>query len=376
MTINVSSAVLLKHLLPVYGVIVSKPVTPILSNFLFEVKEEGTVLYVTASDLQNTVVTELPVNASEDISICVPAKLLIDTLKNLPEQAITINIEVESFSIEISSDYGHYKLAGENAIDFPKIPTLSKADTFQIPADVLAAAVTYTMFCASNDTMRPAMTGVYMTVTDKNTTFVATDGHRLVRYRRDDLYSEEFLANLILPKKALAMLKATLPDESSAVNMSFNATSIFFQFGNIKLISRLIDEKYPDYEAVIPASNPNIMTVQRAELLSSLKRISIYSTSSHQVRLKITEDELHLSAEDIEFSNEAAESIKIEYDGDPMEIGFTATYLIEMLGNISSNIVDVQLMAPNKPGILIPKNQDENEDILMLIMPVMLSHYV
>jgi len=374
MKFSVSSSALLKHLSSIHPVIVSKPVMPILANFLFEITDG--VLHVTASDLQNTMSTELPVDAREDISICVPAKLLLDTLRNLPEQAISMNIELESFSIELTSEFGTYTLAGENAIDFPKLNKLAKANSIQIPSNVLAKAIAYTLFCTSNDSMRPAMTGVLMQINETRTTFVATDGHRLVRYFRDDIQSEDALGNFILPKKALNLIKSTIADDGSMVDMQYNASNAFFNFGDIRLTCRLIEERFPDYEAVIPASNPFTLTIQRQELLNSLKRIEIYSSSSHQVCFKVDEALLNISAENIEFSNKANENITVEYEGDTMEIGFTATYMIEMLNNLDANILDVELMAPNKPGIIIPRNQVENESLLMLIMPVMLNNYI
>jgi DNA polymerase-3 subunit beta len=374
MKFSVSSSALLKHLSYINGVIVNKPVMPILANFLFEIADG--VMTATASDLQNTMSTQLSVDAKEDINICVPARLLLDTLRNMPEQAISLNIELESFSIELTSEFGIYKLAGENAIDFPRLNKLAKADSIQIPCNVLQKAVSYTLFCTSTDTMRPAMTGVLMQINETRTTFVATDGHRLVRYYRDDIYSADALGNFILPKKALMLLKATLPDDGTMVDLQYNAANAFFNYGDIRLVCRLIEERFPDYEAVIPASNHFTLTLQRLELLNSLKRIVVYSPSSHQVRFKMSDTDLNISAENLEFSNEANEDLQVEYEGDPLEIGFTATYMIEMLNNLEANILDIELMAANKPGILIPKNQDENENVLMLIMPVMLTNYI
>jgi DNA polymerase-3 subunit beta len=370
----VSSSFLLKQLSAINGVITTNPVVPILENFLFEINE-GT-LKVTASDLQTSMITELEVEAKEDGSIAIPAKILLETLRNLPEQPVTFTIDEGTYSIEISSDNGRYKLSGENATDFPKVPSVSDGYSVNISSDILSRAINNTIFATSNDELRPAMTGVYVKLDETNTTFVATDSHRLIRYRRVDITSD-MGHNMIIPRKALTLLKATLPSENTNVALEFNASNAFFDFNNVKMICRLIDERFPDYENVIPVDNNNVMTINRAELLSSLKRIAIYANkTTHQVRLKITGSELMVSAEDLDFSNEANERLSCEHEGEDLEIGFNARFLIEMLTNIESNEVSFRLSEPNRAGILIPSDKDEAEDILMLIMPVMLSSYV
>lgn len=370
----VSSSYLLKQLSTINGVITTNPLVPILDNFLFEIKD-GT-LTVTASDLQTSMITELQVESKEDGNIAVPAKILIETLKNLPEQPVNFNIDTETYSIEISSDNGKYKLSGENATDFPKAPVVSNGFSINVSSDVLMSAINNTIIATSSDELRPAMTGVYFNITDTNTTFVATDGHRLVRYRRVDIATEGN-ESLIIPRKALTLLRSSLPSENVNVNIEFNVANAFFNFGNFKMISRLIDERFPDYENVIPLDNDNIVTIDRQELLSSLKRISIYANkATYQVRFKVAGSELQVSAEDIDFSNEANERLSCEHGGEDIEIGFNAKLLIEMLGNIYSEKVNIQLSAANKAGLIVPDDADENEDILMLIMPVMLNSYV
>ncbi len=369
----VSSSALLKQLSGINGVITTNPVVPILENFLFEIAENK--LTVTASDLQTSMITELEIESKENGSIAVPARILMDTLKNLPEQPVNFTVDEETYSIEISSDNGRYKLAGENATDFPKVPSVTNDFSVDLSSDVLGRAVNYTIFSTSNDELRPAMTGVYLNLSDTNSTFVATDGHRLVRYRRDDVASENGTA-IIIPRKALNLLKATLPAESTNVSLEFNMANAFFKFDNLKMICRLIDEKYPDYENVIPVDNNNIMSIDRNEFLSSLKRIAIYANkTTHQVRLKITGSELQISAEDLDFSNEANERLSCEHDGEDIEIGFNARFLIEMLSNLESKEIELQLSASNKAGLIIPKDKEDTEDILMLVMPVMLSNY-
>lgn len=370
----VNSAYLLKQLSNINGVITTNPVVPILENFLFELDKGG--LTVTASDLQTSMITEIQVESKEKGSIAVPARILLDTLKNLPEQPVTFSIDESTYSIEIISDNGRYKLSGENATDFPKVPNVSNDFTAEIASDVLARAVNNTIFATSNDELRPAMTGVYVNLGDKNTTFVATDGHRLVRYRRADVKSENG-SSIIIPRKALNLLKATLPTENTEVSLNFNLSNAFFKFGNIRMICRLIDERFPDYENVIPATNSIRMTIERSDLLGALKRISIYANkTTHQVRLKITGSELQISAEDLDFSNEANERLSCEHDGEDIEIGFNAKFLIEMLSNLDSNKIALTMSAPNKAGVILPAEKDAEEDILMLVMPVMLNQYV
>ena len=370
----VNSSYLLKQLNAINGVITTNPVVPILENFLFEIA--GGTLTITASDLQTSMMTELEVEAKEDGSIAIPAKILLETLRNLPEQPVNFTIEESSYSIEISSDNGRYKLSGENATDFPRVPTVSDGYSVNISSDVLGTAISNTIYATSNDELRPSMTGVFLKLDETNATFVATDSHRLIRYRRVDIVSD-MSHSMIIPRKALTLLKATLPSEVTNLAMEFNTSNAFFDFNRIKMICRLIDERYPDYENVIPADNENNITIGKAELLSSLKRIAIYANkTTHQVRLKITGSELMISSEDLDFSNEANERLVCEHDGDDIEIGFNAKFLIEMLGNISSDQLTFKLSAPNRAGLIEPSNKNENEDILMLVMPVMLNNYV
>jgi DNA polymerase-3 subunit beta len=370
----VNSSYLLKQLSNINGVITTNPVVPILENFLFEIDKSS--LTVTASDLQTSMITEITVESKEKGNIAVPARILLDTLKNLPDQPVTFSIDESTYSIEISSDNGRYKLAGENATDFPKVPAVSNDFSATISSEVLARAINNTIFATSSDELRPAMTGVYVNLGEKNTTFVATDGHRLVRYRRTDIKSDNG-NSIIIPRKALNLLKATIPTENTDVSIDFNMSNAFFKFGNIRMICRLIDERFPDYENVIPSTNPIKMTISRTDLLGSLKRISIYANkTTHQVRLKITGSELQVSAEDLDFSNEANERLSCEHEGEDIEIGFNAKFLIEMLTNLDTDQIKLNMSASNKAGVIFPSEKEKGEDILMLVMPVMLNQYV
>lgn len=369
----VSSVALLKQLQSINGVITTNPVVPILENFLFEI-EDG-LLTVTASDLQTSMTTQMGVEAKENGNIAVPARILMDTLKNLPEQPVTFTIDDETYSIEISSDNGRYKLAGENATDFPKVPQVDNGFNVKLSTDLLASAIGNTIFATSNDELRPAMTGVYVNFSDTNITFVATDGHRLIRYRRVDVTSDTNMS-IIIPRKALNLLRATLPAENLDVDMEFNGSHAFFSFGNIRMICRLIDERFPDYENVIPGDNNNHVILEKASFLSSLRRIAIYANkTTHQVRLKITGSEMQISAEDLDFSNEAQERISCDHTGEDIQIGFNARFLVEMLSNLDSKEVKLSLGKPNRAGLIVPTTKDDAEDILMLVMPVMLSSY-
>ncbi|ADY54303.1 DNA polymerase III, beta subunit [Pseudopedobacter saltans DSM 12145] len=369
----VSTTTLLKHLQSVSGALSSSAVLPILENFLFEIKEGN--LIISATDLQTSMITSLAVEAKEGGKIAVPSKILLDTLKTLPEQPIAFSVDEQTYAIEISAGDGKYKLSGENGEDFPKIPTVDEASTVNLPASALSEAINKTIFAVSNDELRPAMTGVFCQLSPQDITFVATDAHKLVRYRRKDTKSESS-TSFILPKKALNLLKSALPSEDVNVAVEYNSTSAFFKFANISLICRLIDERYPDYEAVIPQNNPNKLILDKSLFLNCLKRVVIFANkTTHQVRLKISGSELHISSEDLDFANEAHERIGCQYNGEDMEIGFNAKFLIEMLNNISGDEVTLEMSTPNRAGLLFPSVTDENEDVLMLVMPVMLNNY-
>ncbi len=369
----VSTSTLLKQLQSVSGALSNSTVLPILENFLFEIKDGN--LTISATDLQTSMTTSLTVEAKENGRIAIPSRILLDTLKSLPEQPIAFNIDDTTFAIEINAGDGKYKLSGENGEDFPKIPVVENASSVNLPASVLAEAINKTIFAVSNDELRPAMTGVYCQLSTSSLTFVATDAHKLVRYRRKDAKAAS-TASFILPKKALNLLKSALPSEDINVSVEYNSTSAFFKFSNINLVCRLIDERYPDYEAVIPKNNPNKLTIDRQAFLSSLNRVAIYANkTTHQVRLKINGSELNISSEDIDFANEAHERLSCQYDGEDIEIGFNAKFLIEMLKNLAGEEVMLEMSTPNRAGLLLPQNGDENEDVLMLVMPVMLNSY-
>lgn len=369
----VSSTSLLKHLQTIAGVLNTSNTLPILDNFLFEV--ENKVLTLHASDLETTMTTTLDVEAKDKGQIAIPAKLLLDTLKTFPDQPLTFSIDQKKFGIEISSDYGKYKLTGYNGSEFPKVPTLESPSSVKIGAEVLANAINKTIFATGNDELRPVMSGVFCQFSTKDLVFVATDAHKLVRYRRKDAKAGKN-ASFIIPKKPLNLLKNILLATSAEVTLEYNDSNASFNFDGINLVCRLIDGKYPNYEAVIPKENPNRLTVDRSGLLGSVKRVSIFANkTTHQVRLKISGSELTISAEDLDFANEANERLTCSYEGDDMEIGFNSRFLLEMLSNISTAEVIMEMSAPNRAGILLPSQpENEGEDMLMLVMPVMLNN--
>ena len=369
----VSSSSLLKQLQHLSGVLTTNSALPILENFLFEINKNQ--LTISASDLETTMSTKLQVESKESGNICIPARLLMDTLKTFSEQPLTFSIDPKKNSIEIVSDYGKYKLTGFNGEEFPKIPEIESPSTFELTCDALASAINKTIFATGNDELRPVMSGVYFQLGTDSITFVATDAHKLVRYTRTDSKAK-FNATFIVPKKPLNLLKNLLAVSEGKVKIEYNNTNAYFTFDNVSLICRLIDGKYPNYEAVIPKENPNNLTVSRSSFLSSLKRVSIFSNkTTHQVRLKMAGSELNVSAEDLDFSNEAAERLTCQYVGDDMEIGFNSRFLVEMLSNVESEDISVEMSAPNRAGILKPAASDnKDEDLLMLVMPVMLNN--
>lgn len=368
----VSSNALLKHLQQINGVISANTVLPILEDFLFNI-DKGK-LDIFATDLETSMSTSMEVESNDKHIVAIPARIITDILKSLPEQPIAISIDEVSNAVELTTDNGKYRLAGENGADFPKMPTVEGDSTIEIPADVLFDAINKTLFAVSADDLRPAMGGVYFLLNANGITFVSTDAHKLVKLARTDISGFESETSFIVPKKALGLLKASLPQTNTSVKISFNKTNAFFSFDETNLICRLIDARYPDYNAVIPTQNPNLLTINRQELLGALKRISIFSNkSTHLIAIKIAGSELTVSAQDLDFSNEAAEKLSCEYIGEDMEIGFNAKFLIEMLNTINSDEVRFELESSTRAGILRPADKDEHVDLIMLVMPVMIN---
>jgi len=372
----VSSSELSRQLQSIGGVLNSNNTLPILDDFLFEVNKNS--LLVSASDLETTVSCSLDIESKDEGSIAVPARLLLDTLKTFPEQPLTFLMDNDNLGIEISSDYGKYKLTGHSSDEFPKIPVIEGGNSLELDSAVLIRALNKTLFATGNDELRPVMNGVLVELSSDCVTFVATDAHKLVKYQRTDAKSGS-TASFIVPKKPLNLLKNIIPEDSDdfKIKVEYNESNTFFSFKNINLICRLIDGKYPNYDAVIPKENPNKLNVDRAAFLNCIKRVSIFANkTTHQVKLKVSGSELHVSAEDLDFANEANERITCSYEGEDIEIGFNSRFLIEMLSNLDTEEVQLEMSAPNKAGILSEAkdgSKDNGEDLLMLVMPVMLN---
>jgi DNA polymerase III subunit beta len=371
MKFSVSSSELLKQLQVASGALGSNPVLPILEDFLFKI--ENKKLTIAASDLETSISTSIEVLAEDDFMVAIPAKILLDTLKALPQQPVTFNINPDNYGIEITSSYGKYRLAGENGADFPNIPEPDGVDTVKLNSQYLLEAIAKTVFATSNDDLRPAMTGVYFQVDFNKLICVATDAHKLVKFTTHHL-AGEVATSFIIPKKALNLLKNALP-ANDAVSISFNKANAFFSFGDTNLVCRLIDARYPDYNAVIPVDNPNTLSVSRTDFQNSMKRIAIYANkTTNQVVLDMNDKSLTVSAQDLDFSNEATEQMACSFDGNPMKIAFNAKFLVEMLGVLGSEEIKIELSTPSRAGILTPVEENSDYEILMLVMPVMLNN--
>ncbi|MGB0850478.1 MAG: DNA polymerase III subunit beta [Bacteroidia bacterium] len=362
---------LLQKLQSISGTIVAKPVIPILDHFLFDIKDGK--LTITGTDLETSMSTSLDVQADEDVQIAVPSKMCMETLKALPNQPVTFTVSEDKNAIELKSEFGRYKLVGQNASDFPKIPETTSENSFNMPAGVLSSSIAQTIFASGNDELRLSLTGVYVQLYRDNAVFVATDANRLVKVERSDV-RPGVETSFILPKKALNLLKSNLPQDDTETKVDFNDSNAFFAFGDVKLICRLIDERYPDYKAVIPTDNPNKLTLNRQDFLNSVKRISIFGNkTTNQINIKITGSELTIYAEDLDLSNEAVERLGCDYAGEDMEIGFNSKLLIEMLQNLSTPDILIELSTPSRAGIILPSENIEDESLLMLIMPMMIA---
>ncbi len=370
----VSSLKLLKNLQALSGVIGSKNTLPILDDFLFQLTENE--LKITTSDLDVTMAVSMVPDMVEGIGeVTIPARLLLEIMKNFPDVPITVAVDDSTLAVELIAGEGRYKLAGHKSDEFPQLPVMADTLVWEIPADVLAKGFEKTVFATGMDEIRPIMSGVLMEMTENYLTFVATDAHKLVRYRRMDVKSD-VVASFIMPKKPINQLKsilAGLADEP--VRIEFNKTNASFVFGDYVLVCRLIEGRYPNYEAVIPKNNPCQMTIDRQTFLAAIRRVAVFSSkATHQVRFRITGQEIMLTAEDIDFYNEAKERLACSYSGDDMEIGFNSRFLQEMLSNFDSETIKIDMSAPNRAGIITPAdNENEAEDLLMLLMPVMLN---
>lgn len=370
----VSSLKLLKSLQALSGVIGSKNTLPILDDFLFQLTENE--LKITTSDLDVTMSVKLVPDMVEGVGeVTIPARLLLEIMKNFPDVPITVAIDNNTLGIELIAGEGRYKLVGHKSDEFPQLPTMTETVAFEIPANVLSAGFEKTVFATGSEEIRPVMSGVLVEMGPDFLSFVATDAHKLVRYRRSDIKTET-PASFIMPKKPINQLKGIISGMADEmVKVEFNKTNASFVFGDYVLVCRLIEGRYPNYDAVIPKVNPNQLVIDRQSFLSAIRRVAVFSSkATHQVRFKIAGQNIMLTAEDLDFANEAKERLTCSYTGEDMEIGFNSRFFQEMLGNTNAQEVKLEMSAPNRAGILTPvENENESEDLLMLLMPVMLN---
>ncbi|MFN4121759.1 MAG: DNA polymerase III subunit beta [Flavobacteriales bacterium] len=370
----ISSSVLHKQLQSISGVLGTNSSLPILDDFLFDVQDGEITIY--ASDLENTMSTRVKVEDFEPGRIAIPGKFLLDTLKSFADHPLTFIINHDNFSVNIVSSYGNYNIMGHDPDEYPKIPALQDGSNFKIDGSVLFEGINKTIYATANDDLRPTMTGVYLQIDGDGLTMVATDSHRLVKFKRTDVKSNE-PASFILPKKPLNLLKSLLGNVNSLVDVNFNAKNASFSFENQLLICRLIEGKYPNYEAVIPKDSPFYLQMNRIELLSSLRRVSVFSSkSTSQIRMSIRGNQLQVSAEDLDLSNSAIETLACTYEGEDIDMGFNSRFINEMLANLGTEMIRLELSTPSRPGVLLPEgdNLDPAEDLLMIVMPVMLNN--
>ncbi len=367
----VSSSALLKQLQHINGVINANTVLPILEDFLFEVGNNR--LTVVATDLETVMRIEMDIEANEAGKVCIPARILMDSLKNLPDQPLTFTIE-KNFAIEITTDNGKYKVMGENPDNFPKEPVADDTTSFVMPSTALITAINKTLFAVSSDDLRPAMTGVLFELNEDGIQFVATDAHRLMRFRRTDVACPQ-ADSFIVPKKPLSLLKSALPNNENELTINYNSNHLFVKHGSTQMSCRLIDARFPDYKVVIPLDNPYKLTVNKNDFQSALRRVSVFSNkSTNQVVLNIVGNELQLAAQDVDFSFEGNERMQCQYTGEDMAIAFNARFLIEMLNAAESDEVVVELSTSTKAGIIKPSENTAHEDLLILVMPLMLNN--
>lgn len=373
MKFNISSTSLSGRLQAVSRVINSKNSLPVLDCFLFRL--ENSVLSVTASDSETTMVTTVAVNNSDsDGAFAVVAKTILDALKELPEQPLEFDVNTETFGITVKYQNGTYNLMGQNADEFPQSVAVSdEAVRLSMDAQVLMSGINRAFFATADDELRPVMNGVYFDITTEDITLVASDGHKLVRCKILDARGSERAA-FILPKKPASLLKSLLSKESGEIGIAFDQRNAVFTLENYRMVCRLIEGRYPNYNSVIPQNNPYKATVDRQQFLGALRRVSIFSSqSSSLIKLRLLENMIIVSAQDIDFSTSAEETLVCQYTGDMMSIGFKSSFLIEILNNISAGEVVVELADPSRAGIILPIEQEENEELLMLLMPMMLN---
>jgi len=369
----VSSSLLYKEIQVLGGIINSSNTLPILDNFLFEINNN--ILVLSSSDLESTMTSQIEIESTSTDKIAISAKLLTDILKTFSEQPLTF-IKTDNNTIEITASNGKYSLAYLNGDEFPKQVEILDAHETVIKGSDLGNAINSTIFASGTDDLRPVMSGVFFQFNSESLKFVATDAHKLVKFETSE-YTANEVSEFIMPKKPLQILKGILQTESSELTIQHNDSNAKFIFDKLSITCRLIDGKFPNYEAVIPKDNPNVLTIDRQLFLNSARRVSLFSNkTTNQIRLKLAGTLLNISAEDFDFSNKADENLECQYSGDDIQIGFNSKFLIEMLNNLESDMITLSMSHPNRAGIIRPLNEsgESRESITMLVMPVMLNH--
>ena len=370
MKFSANSTELQRALGKLAGVIPSKSTMPILENVLFSLS--GDTLTLTATDLAISLTVSVSVKGLEDGTIAVPAKRLMDTVRSLPDTSAAFTIDTTTNKIRITTDNGEYGLTGESAKEFPVVPSLKGISEITIGVDLLRKIIHRTVFAVSTDELRPAMMGVLLQAKASDLRAVATDGHRLVRLSVKTPQAANLKKDLIVPAKALVSLLKSV--EEGECTIVIDEAHIRFAFAGSVLVSRLIDETYPNYESVIPADNDKTLTVKRDETISSIRRVALYaSATTHQVRFDIEKSSLRVSAQDVDFGGEAKETIACSYSGDGLEIGFNANYLLDILTHLDSEEVVFHFSSPTRAGVIAPSAGPKDEEVIMLVMPVRLS---
>ncbi len=373
MKFTISSSKLFSQLQAVSRVINNKNSLPILDDVLFDLV--GNELKLTASDGETTIRTSVEVEGVEGGGkVASAAKLLLETLKEFSEQPLAFTIDENNFAVSMVSQNGTYSFVGVNGNEYPEMPGAEMgARELAIPANVLQSAIEKTIFATADDDLRPVMNGIFFDIAEDKVTMVATDAHRLVRYSNTGV-KPGVAASFILPKKPASLLKNLLAKEENEVKVTFGAKNARFEFGSTIIVCRQIEGRFPNYNAVIPQSNQNIVTVDRQTIINACKRVAVFANNgTAQLRLALTENSIKISAQDIDFSTSAEETITCDYNGTPMVIGFKAPFLIDLLSSITSADVLLKLADPARAGLLLPAENEENEDVLMLLMPMLLN---
>lgn len=376
----ISSSLLSSQLQSIGKVISNKNTLPILDYFLFELS--GKELKVTASDLETTLVATLAVdNQDGDGIVAIPARRITDSIKEFSEQPLTVSVDKETWEVTISWKTGKLSIPGITGLGYPELPAVDElnATTFQLAASMLGDGIGQTLFATADDELRPVMNGVNIGLAKTGITFVATDAHRLALLKNSQVNGEKE-TSFILPKKPANLLKNILPRNEDPVSVSFDSKNAVITLPGYKVVCRLIEGNYPNYNAVIPKDNPNKVLVDRAELLNAIRRVAVASSQANQlVKLALTAGNINLSAQDIDYAASAEDNITCSYEGTPIEIGFRASFLLDLLGNIHSQEVSIELADSTRPGLFFPSGggteeaEKKGESLLMLLMPMMIN---